>query len=266
MDIRWNVTYLMLKHLIPYSEVFSVFINSHYGSPLLTQNHWYIAGKVLDFLKMFYDYIVVLSVVYYPTNPLVLHQVLEIATHLHACERDLNLRQSVFPMQHKFLKYWANIPLLYSFAFILDPRANMRGFFNVLELLAEATESVYTVYYADVKDELYKLFNKYETKYGAARSQRVAQPSINSGKRKQAWGRIFRGSSVVGPPPATTSSSSVSASGRSNLSTYLDSDCVTSYEDDFDILLWWYDHKLTYPVLSIMAKDIMAVHVSTISL
>jgi hypothetical protein len=125
---------------------------------------------------------------------------------------------------------------------------------------------VYIVYYVDVKDELYKLFSKYETKYGAARSQRVAQPSINSGKRKQTWGRIFGGSSVVGPPPATTSSSSVSASGRSELSAYFDSDCVTSYEDDFDILLWWRDHKLTYPVLSIMAKDIMAVHVSTISL
>jgi hypothetical protein len=58
-------------------------------------------------------------------------------------------------------------------------------------------------------------------------------------------------------PPSTTSSSSVNASGRSELSAYLDSDCVTSYEDGFDILLWWHDHKLTYPVLSIMAKDIM---------
>ena len=46
---------------------------------------------------------------------------------------------------------------------------------------------------------------------------------------------------------------------------YLDSDNVTSYEDDFDILLWCRDHKLTYPILSIMAKDIMSVHVSTCS-
>jgi hypothetical protein len=105
MDVRWNATYLMLKHLVPYSEVFFVFINSNYGFALLSPNHWYVAGKVLEFLKIFYDCTVVLSGVYYPTSPLVLHHVLEIATHLHDCERDLNLRSFVYPMQHKFLKY-----------------------------------------------------------------------------------------------------------------------------------------------------------------
>jgi hypothetical protein len=49
------------------------------------------------------------------------------------------------------------------------------------------------------------------------------------------------------------------------LSAYLDNDCVTAYEDDFDLLLWWRDHKLTYPILSIMARDIMSVPVSTVS-
>ena len=39
MDVRWNSTYLMLKHLVPYKNVFSMFINSHYGSQLLTTNH-----------------------------------------------------------------------------------------------------------------------------------------------------------------------------------------------------------------------------------
>ncbi|XP_066341356.1 zinc finger BED domain-containing protein DAYSLEEPER-like [Miscanthus floridulus] len=121
----------------------------------------------------------------------------------------------------------SDIPLLYSYAFILDPRAKMRGFFNVLQLLGEYTGSKYSSYYADVKTELYKLFNKYESKFGAARSQRVAQPSHHIA--------------------------------------YLDSDNVTSYEDDFDLLLWWRDHKLTFPILSIMARDIISVPVSTIS-
>jgi hypothetical protein len=113
---------------------------------------------------------------------------------------------------------------------------------------------------------LSKLFTKYETKFGAVRAQRAAQPSIHTGKRKQAWGRIFGDSSsgVVGPPPSSTPSAS-SSSAICELSAYLDSDNVTSYEDDFDILLWWRDHKLTYPVLSIMARDIMSVPVSTVS-
>ena len=36
-------------------------------------------------------------------------------------------------------------------------------------------------------------------------------------------------------------------------------------DDDFNILDWWHQHKLTYPVLSIMAKDILTVPVSMTS-
>ncbi|WVZ96384.1 hypothetical protein U9M48_042029 [Paspalum notatum var. saurae] len=46
MDVRWNSTYLMLKHLIPYRSTF----DTHYpkgdgNTPLLTDQHWYIAEK-----------------------------------------------------------------------------------------------------------------------------------------------------------------------------------------------------------------------------
>jgi len=105
MDVRWNSTYLMLKHLIPYKDIFSVFINSHYSLDLLTRNHWYAAEKVMEFMQLSYDSIVVLSSVYYPTSPLILHHILEIAFHLHAAERDPNLRNIVTPMKLKFLKY-----------------------------------------------------------------------------------------------------------------------------------------------------------------
>jgi hypothetical protein len=120
----------------------------------LPPNHWYVAEKILEFLELYYDSTVVLSGVYYPTSPLVLHHILEIASHLKACERDLNLRTIVFPMQLKFLKYWSDIHLLYSYAFILDPGAKMRGFFNMLHLLGDCTGCEYSTYYADVKNEL----------------------------------------------------------------------------------------------------------------
>jgi hypothetical protein len=114
-------------------------------------------------------------------SPLVLHHVLEIASYLHATERDQNLRQIVYPMKLKFLKYWKDIPLLYSYAFILDPRVKMRGFHRVLQLLAEITGTQYNSYYADVKTELHKLFNKYERNFGVTRSQRITQPSNHIG-------------------------------------------------------------------------------------
>ena len=218
----------------------------------------------MEFLEIFYESIVVLSGVYYPTSPLILHHLLDIASHLHASEKDQNLIVVVYDTKLKFLKYRQDIPLLYSFAFILDPRAKMSGLFRVLELLKESTACDYTSYYADVKTEIYKLFNKYERKFGAARSQRVAQCASHTSKRKQAWGRIFGGPrSIVGPSPAYAPT--LSASTANELSVYLDSDNITAYEDNFDLLLWWRDHKLTYPILSIMARYIMFVLVSIVS-
>ena len=46
----------------------------------------------------------------------------------------------------------------------------MRCLFRVLELLKESTGCDYTSYNADVKAEIYKLFNKYERKFGVART------------------------------------------------------------------------------------------------
>jgi hypothetical protein len=49
------------------------------------------------------------------------------------------------------------------------------------------------------------------------------------------------------------------------LSSYLDSDTVNQFYDSFNILSWWQVHKLTYPILSILTKDVMIVPASTIS-
>ena len=37
------------------------------------------------------------------------------------------------------------------------------------------------------------------------------------------------------------------------------------YDDDFNILNWWHEHKITHHVLFILAKDVMTVPVSAIS-
>ena len=85
MDVRWNSTYIMLKHLLPYRSTFSVFIGANYdlvnGEPLLSDGHWAIADKMMEFLELFYDSTVALSGVYYPTSPLMLHHILDIAGH-----------------------------------------------------------------------------------------------------------------------------------------------------------------------------------------
>ncbi|WVZ98879.1 LOW QUALITY PROTEIN: hypothetical protein U9M48_044254 [Paspalum notatum var. saurae] len=40
---------------------------------------------------------------------------------------------------------------------------------------------------------------------------------------------------------------------------------LRQFDDDFDILDYWRDHKITYPVLSILANDVLSVPVSIVS-
>jgi hypothetical protein len=66
IEVRWNSTYLMLKHLFPHKVSFTTFMHAHYlrieGGPLLlTDEHWAIVEKVLKFLELFYDSTVSLS-------------------------------------------------------------------------------------------------------------------------------------------------------------------------------------------------------------
>ena len=267
MDVRWNSTFLMLKHLIPYKSTFSVFINGQYqavhGHPVLTSDDWYVAEKVNDFLELFYDSTVALSGVYYPTSPLIIHQLIEIAAHLKEYETDYLLRKVVVPMKDKYLKYWKDIPMLYSFAFVLDPRAKLRGLTKALALLSSLLDTDYTEYFNTVRVELTNVFAKYESKFGAVRLQRPPQP-VSSARKKTAWGKIF-GSDASDPVESTPLQSSSCFAQVSELSLYLDSDPISVSDDDLDILSWWHEHKQSYHVLSILAKDVLTVPVSTIS-
>jgi hypothetical protein len=86
--------------------------------------------------------------------------------------------------------------------------------------------------------------------------------------RKKAWDKISgapRTSIGDGSSTGTTSTYAAVIAAISGLSSYLDSDTVTCFDDDFNILNWWHEHKLTYPILSILVRDIMSIPVSTIS-
>ncbi|KAJ1286326.1 hypothetical protein BS78_03G344600 [Paspalum vaginatum] len=242
-----------------------------------------VASKLLEFLELFYDATVTLSGVYYPTSPLIMHTILDIAKHLHTYEHDKHIGPAVVPMKKKFLKYWKKLPYLYSFAFILDPRAKLRGFMNILRILSQLGIDDYSGYYIDVRAKLKKMFETYDAKFGAVRLQRPPALTTRPGKRKQNWGMIYAddlGSEFPFPSSASapnmsraTSASALlqaaSSGGLNSLETeltsYLDSDTLQKFDDDFNILSWWHEHKLTYPVLSILARDIISVPVSTIS-
>jgi hypothetical protein len=265
----------MLKHIVPYKITFSIFIQSNHplssdGSPLLTDNHWYITDKLLSFLELFYDSTVALSGLYYPTSPLMLHHILKIGRHLNAFENDHLFRQAVIPMKNKFLIYWREIPILYAFAFILDLRAKMRGFHKLLLRLSTRTGTDYSRFPHSARSKLTKIFKLYECKYGETllRGQHVPTTGGEC-KAKEAWDDIYGDDDIMGGSVARGSCSSApvasTAASISELSSYLDSDTITQFGADFNILNWWQRHKLTYPIIALLAKDVLTVLASTIS-
>ena len=51
---------------------------------------------------------------------------------------------------------------------------------------------------------------------------------------------------------------------RSELDSYLDDDVLSNLRDkQFDVLVWWKSNVAVYPILSKMARDILAISVST---
>jgi hypothetical protein len=160
-------------------------MHAHYpktegGQLLLTDEHWAIVEKVLTFLELFYDdSTVALSRAYYPISPLMIHYIIKIAIHLKNYGNDTHLRPLVQPMIDKYNKYWRGIPLLYSFAFILDPRAKIKGFNRVLRRLGSLTNTDYTVYQVGTRARLTDVYNKYEEKCGAVRLRGTVPPNLS---------------------------------------------------------------------------------------
>jgi hypothetical protein len=60
------------------------------------------------------------------------------------------------------------------------------GLFNVLQILKENIGVNYSSYYVNIKTKIYKLFAKYDRKFGAARTQRPTHPASHTCKKKQA--------------------------------------------------------------------------------
>jgi hypothetical protein len=111
-----------------------------------------------------------------------MHIIIEIVDYLNQFENDDKLREVVIPMKSKFIKYWGNIPLLYSYALILDPRDKLNGFTKSIQFMSGTLSKDYSTYYQHVKTKLTNLFYWYDSKFGGVRLQRP--PQINNGAGK----------------------------------------------------------------------------------
>ncbi|KAK3193085.1 hypothetical protein Dsin_024395 [Dipteronia sinensis] len=132
MPVRWNSTYLMLQNCLDYDTTITGFFNmklteigsSQTQAQALTSDDWYVARVFDEILKIYYNTIVTLSGVYYPTSSQTIHQIVEMSEVLNSYHEDTILGIAVVAMETKLKKYWYTIPFLYALGLIVDHRGN----------------------------------------------------------------------------------------------------------------------------------------------
>ncbi|KAK3229790.1 hypothetical protein Dsin_001671 [Dipteronia sinensis] len=266
----WNSTYKLLSESVEYNELLVSFITYNVPSISLQLKHWDVCIKILELLRVFNDATNALSGVYYPTTHLFLIQSVNIAGAISECELDIQLSQCVATMKTKWLNYYEEIPIIYLLASCFDPRFKLECLQDYLTHYYNSLgKEVDTLNYCNsVKTLLYELYDEYLKIYGPSLNISVSQPQPTSDgttsslrfKLKGLGERLFSDRAKKLPTSYSFSSSSISELDR-----YLQTNHEFLEDSEFSIQVWWKNHEKVFPILAIIAKQILGTPVSTVA-
>ncbi|KZV58348.1 hypothetical protein F511_32325, partial [Dorcoceras hygrometricum] len=265
----WNSTYKLLLSTFDYKDLLCGFFGEVVQSSniYLYANQWNICTTICEILKVFNDATDQLSGVYYPTCHLVVTHLCNVACifseHLNSNEPPSI--ECIISMKTKWEKYFLNIPDIFLCAIVLDPRLKLDGLGELLTLYYDSLDPItdacpsYSMILSSVRNSLTEIYTDYNEKYGsqvATQTQHTTSSSIIS--------RLSKAQNLIRD---RTKRPRGSSSSNLELENYLTTtfDFSAADEDTFDILRWWAQKKQVYPILSLMAKEILACHVSTVA-
>ncbi|KAA0049761.1 zinc finger BED domain-containing protein RICESLEEPER 2-like [Cucumis melo var. makuwa] len=231
---RWNSTYMMLEAAVKFEKAFDRLEDEdasyrHDMSP--NKEDWTNARMLIRFLKVFYDVTLKISGSLYTTSNLVFHQITVVLNciRLNAGSANALSVGMANNMKAKFEKYWGNNEknnLLLYVAIVLDPRKKLRFVSFCLK----------NVFDPEVAESM----------------ENVAEQCC----------RHFVYDTIV--EEFKDDSTTPFKQGSSEIDIYLLEANVRT-EGDFDILQWWKMNSDQFEVLGHMARDILAIPVSTVA-
>lgn len=280
---RWNSTYLMMETAIKFETVFQryeeedrYFISdltvSTGGTP--TNTDWIYAKRMVAILKHFYELTLTVSGSSYVTANNFFHELVVLHDLLKQwCgSEDTDLSAMATKMTSKFEKYWGapgKMNKLLYIATVFDPRRKLDYLQFVLSDMYET--EIGNILFAQVKEKLHKLFDDYKYRLapsgtgsanlsearGNTKVSEIAFSSSHALKRERM--NRFRQARQEG---------GYGDGNKSELEKYLSEDLHDDDDSDsesFDILAWWKVNSVRFPILSTMARDILAVPISTVA-
>ncbi|XP_026396961.1 zinc finger BED domain-containing protein RICESLEEPER 2-like [Papaver somniferum] len=245
---RWNSTYLMLESALEIRPAFACLkeLDTYYKH-LPAPEEWKEGQVICDRLKVFYDTTLQFSKVKYPSVNFYFKGVLDVGSNIIECLSSEHnyIRNMATEMKLKFDKYWNTCSTMMCIGVVLDPRYKF-------EFVEFGLEEIYGEFYFRhhvelVHSHLNEVFSFYE---GGLSSMDTSTNNL--------YINVDSLNSIGSTSTRTKSNSKMEEKFRERRRQRLD-------DNDFDILTWWKTNSPTYPILARMARDILAVPVSTVA-
>ncbi|KAL5546582.1 hypothetical protein UlMin_029300 [Ulmus minor] len=269
---RWNSTYKMLEVALKcqkaferYEEEDSKYLQyfleeeggkKKFGPP--SKIDWANASRFVEFLRSFYQATLKFSATKSVTSNcfyLELGEIFNLLKNL-ALTNDSLLLDMVSNMKKKFDKYWGNLDntnLLLYVAAVLDPRYKLGYITYCLGCFYDAqTVSNFILKVQTLLRTLYAFYSKGE------REISPIPKSFTSPNTLQRQDTLL--SAFMKQKEQITFDESLNEVDR-----YLADESVNPLTPSFETLFWWKQNSIKYPVLSLIARDVLAVPISTVA-
>ncbi|KAH9770127.1 BED-type domain-containing protein [Citrus sinensis] len=261
---RWNSTFAMLELAVKYKSVFSRLqtLEPQYKC-LPSSEEWELAKQMLDYLRPFSKLTEMFSGTTYPTANLFFPLVCKMRIALKGWQTSdvPAVKNMADNMIGKFLKYWDEISGVLVMAVILYPRYKMM-------LINYYYPKIYVVGLENqlkrVRELCDEMMNYYEAKSATTRYGVVGESSTALVVPSDQSHIDFDDIDDMGYFDAYATQNSQPISSKSDLDRYL-KDPLVKRIPDFDVLQWWKMNKGKYPILVEMAKDLLAIPVTTVA-
>ncbi|XP_024200220.1 zinc finger BED domain-containing protein RICESLEEPER 2-like [Rosa chinensis] len=263
---HWNSTFLMLASCVNYNAAISELYNGkHDGSNLLCESDWEISFLFMNFLKVFCSVALSNSKVYLPTSSggLFILRYISKCFDKHRGHSIPKFTAIYEKMESKFKSYCECMLPSYCLAAAMDPRFNGQGLdFLVKDISEYLSMPLLNMDTKAIEARLHDLYKGYESKF----AEKEKPTSDRIPKRK----RFNDGDeSAVEKFLEWRRQKEIKTYGPTELHKYLGVNYtayMTNEEfQNFDVLAWWKDNALSFPVLSKMACDLLTVAVSAIA-
>ncbi|XP_038704672.1 zinc finger BED domain-containing protein RICESLEEPER 2-like [Tripterygium wilfordii] len=270
---RWNSTYLMLDTAMKFETAFERFeelepqITSEVavegGMP--KQEDWWNVKRLVTFLQYFYQLTLKVSGTSYVTSNQFFHDLSVLFYVLKEMKSsdDPQMSSMADKMIGKSKKYWGGrsnkLNILLIVVVVFDPRYKLQ--YVTLALKEMYTEQIAIEVAEKVKSTTLKLFNEYQNEQSLQNPSRFESSSVASIRDEEQTTEnraraIFKKlQTVVGGGESQTELDKYLGEGNE----------IVKDGEDFDVLTWWKINFVRFPVLSAIARDLLAIPISALA-